>query len=44
VKQLQKEPEKPSIVTESKTAEANIGGSAMLELKVKGYPKPDVQW
>jgi hypothetical protein len=44
VNQLAREPEAPKINTESKTTEVGIGGSAMLELKVEGYPKPDVKW
>jgi hypothetical protein len=41
---LAREPEVPKIKTESKTTEVSIGGSAMMELKVEGYPKPDVKW
>jgi hypothetical protein len=44
VNQLAREPEVPKISAESKTTEVGIGGSAMLELKVEGYPKPDVKW
>ncbi|XP_021942897.1 obscurin isoform X2 [Zootermopsis nevadensis] len=44
VNQLAREPEVPKISTESKTTEVGIGGSAMLELKVEGYPKPDIKW
>jgi hypothetical protein len=44
VNQLAREPEIPKISTESKTAEVGIGGSAMLELRVEGYPKPDIKW
>ncbi|XP_071443882.1 protein Obscurin isoform X3 [Hetaerina americana] len=44
VQQLMKEPEKPKITTEIKTTEVNVGGSAMLELKASGYPKPEVKW
>lgn len=44
VNQLLKDPEKPKLQTESKQSEVNIGGSAMLDLQVKGYPKPDIKW
>ncbi|XP_075215545.1 obscurin isoform X4 [Lycorma delicatula] len=44
INQLLKEPEKPKITTEIKKQEASIGGSAMLELKIEGFPKPQVQW
>ncbi|XP_020293629.1 obscurin isoform X3 [Pseudomyrmex gracilis] len=44
VNQLLKDPEKPRLQTESKKSEVNVGGSAMLELQVKGYPKPDIKW
>ncbi|XP_046395310.1 obscurin isoform X4 [Ischnura elegans] len=44
VKQLMREPEMPKISTEMKTTEVNVGGSAMLELKASGYPKPEVKW
>ncbi|XP_025269387.1 obscurin isoform X6 [Camponotus floridanus] len=44
VNQLLKDPEKPKLQTESRQSEVNIGGSAMLELQVKGYPKPDIKW
>lgn len=44
INQLLKDPEKPKLQTESKQSEVNIGGSAMLDLQVKGYPKPDIKW
>ncbi|XP_033609355.1 obscurin isoform X4 [Cryptotermes secundus] len=44
VNQLAREPEVPKISTESKSTEVGLGGSAMLELKVEGYPKPDIKW
>jgi len=44
VNQLLKDPEKPKLQTESKQSEVNLGGSAMLDLQVKGYPKPDIKW
>lgn len=37
-------PEKPSFSKETKIFEANVGGSALLEAKVLGYPNPDVKW
>lgn len=39
-----REPEKPRLEIETKEAEANLGGSAMLELQCKGFPKPEVLW
>ncbi|GIY55923.1 hypothetical protein CDAR_566731 [Caerostris darwini] len=36
--------EAPSIKAELSDAEATEGGSAMLELKITGYPKPKVTW
>lgn len=44
VQQLLREPEKPKLVVEHKEASAGIGGTAMLELQYKGYPKPEVVW
>ncbi|KAG5881050.1 hypothetical protein JTB14_033964 [Gonioctena quinquepunctata] len=42
VNQLFREPEKPSLVIIKKDPIVNVGGSAMLELQVKGYPKPNI--
>lgn len=44
VNQLLKDPAKPTLGSESKQSEVNAGGSAMLDLQVKGYPKPDIKW
>lgn len=44
VQQLLREPEKPTLIIEHKEASAGIGGTAMLELQYKGYPKPEVIW
>jgi hypothetical protein len=44
VNQLAREPEKPSLVIEYKEAFCTIGGSAMLELKCLGFPKPEIVW
>ncbi|XP_012273370.1 obscurin isoform X3 [Orussus abietinus] len=44
VKQLLKEPAKPILQTEARQSEVSAGGSAMLDLQVKGFPKPDVKW
>ncbi|XP_021696069.1 LOW QUALITY PROTEIN: obscurin [Aedes aegypti] len=44
VNQLQQEPSKPHLVVTSKDALARIGGKAMLEMKVHGYPKPELVW
>lgn len=44
VQTLLREPEKPKLIIEYREAAASIGGSAMLELQCKGYPKPEVVW
>ncbi|XP_035904932.1 obscurin isoform X2 [Anopheles stephensi] len=44
VNQLIQEPSKPHLEVESKEALARIGGKALLEMKVKGYPKPEIVW
>lgn len=44
VQTLLREPEKPSLIIVHKEASAGIGGTAMLELQYKGYPKPEVVW
>nr|XP_012153983.1 PREDICTED: muscle M-line assembly protein unc-89-like isoform X1 [Megachile rotundata] len=44
VNQLLKDPEKPKLGSESKHSEVSVGGSAMLELQIRGYPKPDIKW
>ncbi|XP_059609268.1 obscurin isoform X2 [Phlebotomus argentipes] len=44
VQQLMREPEKPQLIIEHREPVASIGGSAMLELQCKGYPKPEILW
>lgn len=44
VQQLIREPEKPQLIIEHKEASASIGGTAMIELQYKGYPKPTIEW
>ncbi|XP_055610566.1 obscurin isoform X4 [Uranotaenia lowii] len=44
VNQLSHEPAKPHIKIESKDALARIGGKALLEMKVYGYPRPEIIW
>lgn len=44
VNQLMREPEKPHLLIEAREASANIGGSAIMELQCKGFPKPEVLW
>ncbi|XP_065086396.1 obscurin isoform X3 [Ochlerotatus camptorhynchus] len=44
VNQLQQEPSKPHLVVSSKDALARIGGKALLEMKVHGYPRPELVW
>ncbi|XP_031365474.1 obscurin isoform X3 [Apis dorsata] len=44
VNQLLKDPERPKLCSEAKHSEVSAGGSAMLELQIRGYPKPDIKW
>jgi hypothetical protein len=44
VHHLLREPEAPSITMDLADAEVSCGGSAMLELKFKGFPKPKMVW
>ncbi|CAH1180870.1 unnamed protein product [Phyllotreta striolata] len=44
VNQLFREPEKPKLTVIKKDPIVNVGGSAMLELQVKGYPKPNIKF
>ncbi|CAG9132454.1 unnamed protein product [Plutella xylostella] len=44
VNHLYREPEKPTLVIEHREAIASAGGSAMLELQCKGFPKPELQF
>jgi hypothetical protein len=44
VNQLAREPEKPQLIIEKRDPVVAAGGSAMIELQVKGYPKPQVKW
>lgn len=44
VNQLLKDPEKPKLCSEARHSEVSAGGSAMLELQIRGYPKPDIKW
>lgn len=39
-----KEPLAPCIKTKLVNSEFNAGGSAMLEIKTEGYPKPSTAW
>lgn len=41
---LNREPEKPTLIIEHREAITAVGGSAILELQCKGFPKPAVQW
>ncbi|KAG1714523.1 Muscle M-line assembly protein unc-89 [Nymphon striatum] len=41
---LMKEPVPPTIIADLTDMEVSIGGSAMLELKISGYPKPQITW
>ncbi|KAL4713897.1 hypothetical protein ACJJTC_015551 [Scirpophaga incertulas] len=42
VKELHREPEKPKLVVEHREALAAPGGSAVLELTCKGFPRPSL--
>ncbi|CAG4950620.1 unnamed protein product [Parnassius apollo] len=42
VYELHREPEKPTLVVEHREAVVAAGGSAVLELQCKGFPKPSV--
>ncbi|XP_049307131.1 obscurin isoform X3 [Bactrocera dorsalis] len=44
IQTLYKEPEKPVLVIEHREANTTIGGTAILELQCKGFPKPGVEW
>lgn len=44
VQQLLKEPEPPQILAALGDVDSSVGGSAMLELKMRGYPRPNVKW
>ncbi|KAL3285162.1 hypothetical protein HHI36_019282 [Cryptolaemus montrouzieri] len=44
INQIFREPEKPKLIIEKRDPIVTAGGSAMLELQVKGYPKPNVKF
>ncbi|XP_063238451.1 obscurin isoform X6 [Bacillus rossius redtenbacheri] len=44
VNQLLKEPQPPKVSGEAESVEVSVGSSAMMELKVQGFPKPEVKW
>ncbi|XP_067145351.1 LOW QUALITY PROTEIN: obscurin-like [Centruroides vittatus] len=44
VRKLLRDPEAPKIKASISDVEVSEGASAMLELKVTGYPKPNVTW
>ncbi|XP_069178633.1 LOW QUALITY PROTEIN: muscle M-line assembly protein unc-89 [Procambarus clarkii] len=44
VNRLHRDPEPPSIKEELTDTQVAQGGSAMLECKIGGFPKPDLQW
>lgn len=44
IEQLLREPEKPHLIIEAREPVASIGGSAMIELHCKGFPKPEILW
>ncbi|XP_066949349.1 LOW QUALITY PROTEIN: muscle M-line assembly protein unc-89-like [Macrobrachium rosenbergii] len=44
VNRLMREPEAPNFKEELQNVQVAVGGSAMLECKVGGFPKPDLKW
>ncbi|XP_054088791.1 obscurin [Zeugodacus cucurbitae] len=44
IQTLHREPEEPVLVIEHREANTTIGGTAILELQCKGFPKPGIQW
>jgi len=44
VSQMLKNPEPPKILAQLTAAETSAGGTAMMELKMKGYPRPNIKW
>ncbi|XP_017774924.1 PREDICTED: muscle M-line assembly protein unc-89 isoform X2 [Nicrophorus vespilloides] len=44
VHELYREPEKPQLIIEKREAITSVGGSCIMELQVKGFPKPKVTW
>lgn len=44
IQTLHREPEQPKIIIEHREANTSLGGSAILEMQCKGFPKPAVQW
>ncbi len=38
------EPEPPKITAALGDTDTSVGGSAMLELKMRGYPRPNIKW
>eukprot|EP00094_Tigriopus_californicus_P003329 TCALIF_03202-PA protein Name:"Similar to unc-89 Muscle M-line assembly protein unc-89 (Caenorhabditis elegans)" AED:0.27 eAED:0.27 QI:0/0.83/0.76/0.92/0.91/0.88/25/216/2842 len=44
VQQLLKEPEPPKIISSLGDVDSAVGSSAMLEFKMKGYPRPNIKW
>ena len=37
-------PEKPKILAPLGDTDTSAGGSAMLEFKMRGYPRPNIKW
>jgi len=44
VQQLLKAPEPPKILAALGDTDTSAGGSAMLEFKMRGYPRPNIKW
>lgn len=43
IQTLYREPEKPTLIIEHRVANTHVGGTAIIEMQCKGYPKPAVQ-
>ncbi|XP_069971392.1 obscurin-like isoform X4 [Penaeus vannamei] len=44
INRLQRDPEPPNFKEELTDTQVNVGGSAMLECRIGGYPKPELAW
>ena len=44
ISQMLKASEPPRILAQLTPAESSSGNSAMMELKMKGYPRPNIKW
>ena len=44
VSHMLKTPEPPKVLAQMTPATCSPGGSAMMEMKMKGYPRPNIKW